>query len=63
VIERAFALFDIYKSGIRMHLKNMFESGELSRNSFFAFFTIIASDGKLKICLPIKVGELFKISS
>jgi len=39
-------LFDIDKSGISRHLKNIFESGELSRDAVVAFFAITASDGK-----------------
>lgn len=39
-------LFDIDKSGISRHLKNIFGSGELSRNSVVAFFATTASDGK-----------------
>jgi len=39
-------LFDIDKSGISRHLKNIFESGELNRESVVAFFAITASDGK-----------------
>ncbi|HPS38593.1 MAG TPA: virulence RhuM family protein [Candidatus Cloacimonadota bacterium] len=39
-------LFDIDKSGISRHLKNIFESGELTRDSVVAIFAITASDGK-----------------
>lgn len=39
-------LFDIDKSGISRHLKNIFESGELSRDAVVASFAITASDGK-----------------
>ncbi|GAB1467426.1 virulence RhuM family protein [Candidatus Cloacimonadota bacterium] len=39
-------LFDIDKSGISRHLKNIFESGELSRDAVVAFFAITATDGK-----------------
>lgn len=39
-------LFDTDKSGISRHLKNIFESGELSRDAVVAFFAITASDGK-----------------
>jgi len=40
------ALFDIDVSGVRKHLKNIFESGELIRESVSAFFASTASDGK-----------------
>jgi len=39
-------LFDIDKSGISRHLKNIFESGKLRRNAVVAFFATTASDGK-----------------
>jgi hypothetical protein len=39
-------LFGIDISGIRKHLKNIFESGELERDSVSAFFASTASDGK-----------------
>lgn len=39
-------LFDIDKSGISRHLKNVFESGELDRNSVIANFATTAADGK-----------------
>lgn len=39
-------LFGIDKSGISRHLKNIFESGELSRSSVVALFAITATDGK-----------------
>nr|VFJ60875.1 MAG: Uncharacterized conserved protein [Candidatus Kentron sp. DK] len=40
------ALFDVDKSGISRHLKNIFESGELSRDSVVAKFATTAADGK-----------------
>ncbi len=39
-------LFDVDKSGISRHLKNIFESGELDRNSVVANFATTAADGK-----------------
>jgi len=39
-------LFCIDKSGISRHLKNIFETGELDRDSVVAFFATTASDGK-----------------
>lgn len=39
-------LFDIDVSGIRKHLKNIFDSGELQRDSVSAFFASTANDGK-----------------
>ncbi len=39
-------LFGIDKSGISRHLKNIFETGELIRESVVAFFATTASDGK-----------------
>ena len=39
-------LFDVDKSGISRHLKNIFESGELNRNSVVANFATTAADGK-----------------
>jgi len=39
-------LFDVDKSGISRHLKNIFESGELERDSVVANFATTASDGK-----------------
>ncbi|OGV45787.1 MAG: cell filamentation protein Fic [Lentisphaerae bacterium GWF2_44_16] len=39
-------LFGVDKSGISRHLKNILESGELSRNSVVAIFATTASDGK-----------------
>jgi len=39
-------LFGIDKSGISRHLKNIFETGELTREAVVAFFAITASDGK-----------------
>lgn len=39
-------LFQIDKSGISRHLKNIFESGELARNSVVAKIATTAADGK-----------------
>ncbi len=39
-------LFGIDKSGISRHLKNIFETGELVRNSVVAKFATTAADGK-----------------
>ena len=39
-------LFLVDKSGISKHLKNIFESSELQRNSVVAIFATTASDGK-----------------
>ncbi|MCB5262849.1 MAG: virulence RhuM family protein [Candidatus Cloacimonetes bacterium] len=39
-------LFGIDQSGISRHLKNIFTSGELTRDSVVAFFAITANDGK-----------------
>lgn len=39
-------LFQIDKSGISRHLKNIFESGELKRDSVVAIFATTATDGK-----------------
>ena len=39
-------LFDVDKSGISRHLKNIFDTGELSRDSVVAFFATTAADGK-----------------
>lgn len=39
-------LFDIDISGIRKHLKNVFDCGELARESVSAIFASTASDGK-----------------
>lgn len=39
-------LFDIDVSGVRKHLRNIFESGELERESVSAFFASTATDGK-----------------
>ncbi len=39
-------LFQVDKSGISRHLKNIFATGELSRNSVVANFATTASDGK-----------------
>lgn len=39
-------LFGVYKSGISRHLKNIFETGELQRNSVVANFATTAADGK-----------------
>ncbi len=39
-------LFDIDKSGISRHLKNIFESGELDRKSVVAIFATTAADSK-----------------
>jgi hypothetical protein len=39
-------LFGVDKSGISRHLKNIFESGELSRDSVVANFATTATDGK-----------------
>lgn len=39
-------LFQVDKSGISRHLKNIFETGELSRNSVVANFATTANDGK-----------------
>ena len=40
-------LFSVDKSGISRHLKNIFESGELSRESVVANFATTAVDGKV----------------
>lgn len=39
-------LFNIDKSGISRHLKNIFETGELSRSAVVANFATTANDGK-----------------
>lgn len=39
-------LFSVDKSGISRHLKNIFETGELARDSVVAFFATTAADGK-----------------
>ena len=39
-------LFDVHKSSISKHLKNIFEEGELNENSVVANFATTASDGK-----------------
>jgi len=39
-------LFQIDKSGVSRHLKNIFESGELKRDSVVAIFATTAADGK-----------------
>lgn len=39
-------LFGVDKSGISRHLKNIFESGELHRNSVVAKFATTVADGK-----------------
>jgi hypothetical protein len=39
-------LFRVDKSGISRYLKNIFATGELSRNSVVANFATTASDGK-----------------
>lgn len=39
-------LFQVDKSGISRHLKNIFESGELIKNSVVAFFATTAADSK-----------------
>lgn len=39
-------LFQVDKSGISRHLKNIFTSGELNRDSVVAFFATTAADGK-----------------
>lgn len=45
-IDQMAALFDIDKSGISRHLKNIFESGELDREQVVAIFATTAADGK-----------------
>lgn len=40
-------LFQVDKSGISRHLKNIFETGELSPNSVVAEFATTAADGKI----------------
>lgn len=52
-------LFDVTKSTISRHLKNIFESGELEEKSVVANFATTASDGKkynTKIYNIISVG-------
>jgi hypothetical protein len=39
-------LFQVDKSGISRHLKNIFASGELNKDSVVAFFATTATDGK-----------------
>ena len=39
-------LFQIDKSGVSRHLKNIFESGELARDSVVAKIATTAADGK-----------------
>lgn len=39
-------LFDVDKSGISRHLKNIFDTGELFRDSVVAIFATTAADGK-----------------
>ena len=39
-------LFDVDRSVVTKHLKNVFESGELEENSTCAFFAQVADNGK-----------------
>jgi len=39
-------IFKIDKSGISRHLKNIFDSGELDKDSVVAIFATTANDGK-----------------
>jgi len=45
-LNRMVELFDVDKSGISRHLKNIFETGELDRDSVVAIFATTATDGK-----------------
>ena len=45
-LDQMSALFDRDKSTISRHIKNVFEEGELARNSVVANFATTASDGK-----------------
>jgi len=44
-------LFDVDKSGISRHLKNIFESGELSRESVVAIFATTAAERKNEVAV------------
>jgi hypothetical protein len=44
-LNRIAELFDVDQSGISRHLKNIFETGELARDSVVAIFASTAADG------------------
>ncbi len=56
-------LFDVDKSGISRHLKNIFESGELSKEATVAFFATVQNEGKRDVTRELEYYNLDVIIS
>ena len=56
-------LFQVDKSGISRHLKNIFESGELSREATVAFFATVQKEGSRDVSREIEYFNLDVIIS
>ena len=57
-IDQMAELFQRDKSTISRHIKNIFNEGELTRNSVVANFATTAADGKTYQCLVLKENSL-----
>lgn len=51
-------LFSVDKSGISRHLKNIFETGELSRKETVAIFATVKNEGSKKVSREIEFFNL-----
>ena len=56
-------LFSVDKSGISRHLKNIFETGELSRKETVAIFATVQNEGSKKVSREIEFFNLDAIIS
>lgn len=56
-------LFQVDKSGISRHLKNIFESGELQREATVANFTTVQSEGQRQVTRQVEYFNLDAIIS
>jgi hypothetical protein len=55
-------LFQIHKSGISKHLKNIFETFELQRNATVANFATVQEEGKRKVVRELEYFNFLKLS-
>ncbi len=62
-IEQMAKLFDVDKSGISRHLKNVFEEGELSKKGTVAKFATVQQEGERRVARNIEFYNLDAIIS
>jgi len=62
-INQMAVLFQVDKSGISRHLKNIFESGELSKEGTVAFFATVQNEGDRNVARDLEYYSLDAIIS